>query len=138
MRWTKSRELMDDGDSVRFVGSLDRYANEMAHSPRTSHSLLPGLLRCAAARSRRDRIFGRTFGRLALGFNGHVAIIHGDRHTLRVDQPVRDSQGRTMTNITRAETYGNPTFHALIMTVYPGSRSMFMFEPLVVRQNAVR
>lgn len=73
--------------------------------------------------------------RLVLAFDGHVALIHGDTHTFRIDQPLRDRQGRTRTTFTRAETYGNPSFHALVMTVHPGSASVFRFEPLVVRRN---
>jgi hypothetical protein len=75
------------------------------------------------------------FARLGAGFDGHVAIIHGDTHTFRVDQPLRDAQGRIRTNVTRAETYGNPSFHAVIMTVHPGTASVFRFEPLIVLKN---
>ena len=75
------------------------------------------------------------FGRLAAGFGGHVAIVHGDTHTFRVEQSLRDAQGRIRTNVTRAETYGNPSFHALILNVHPGTASVFRFEPLVVLKN---
>lgn len=75
------------------------------------------------------------FARLAAEFNGHVALIHGDTHTFRVEQPLRDAQGRIRTNVTRAETYGNPSFHALLMTVRPGTASVFRFEPLLVLRN---
>lgn len=73
--------------------------------------------------------------RLALAFEGHVALVHGDTHTFRVDQPLRDAAGRIRTTFTRAETYGNPSFHAMIMTVSPGTSSVFRFEPLVVLRN---
>jgi hypothetical protein len=76
--------------------------------------------------------------RLARSFDGHVALIHGDTHTFRVDQTMRDARGRIMTNVTRAETYGNPSFHALIMTVHPGSASFFRFQPLIIRGNTGR
>lgn len=76
--------------------------------------------------------------RLVKGFDGHVALIHGDTHTFRVDQTMRDAQGRIMTNVTRAETYGNPSFHAMIMSVHPGSASLFRFEPLIVPGNVPR
>lgn len=75
------------------------------------------------------------FARLAAEFNGHVALIHGDTHTFRVEQPVRDAQGRIRTNVTRAETYGNPSFHALLMRVQQGTASVFRFEPLLVLRN---
>lgn len=73
---------------------------------------------------------------LALAFEGHVALVHGDTHMFRVDQPLRDPQGRIRTTFTRAETYGNPSFHALIMSVHPGTASLFRFEPLVIPRNA--
>jgi hypothetical protein len=79
--------------------------------------------------------FNAEFARLAAEFNGHVALIHGDTHTFRIDQPLKDPQGRIRTNVTRAETYGNPSFHALIMNVHPGTASVFRFEPLVVPTN---
>jgi hypothetical protein len=79
--------------------------------------------------------FNAEFARLAAEFNGHVALIHGDTHTFRVEQPLRDAQGRIRTNVTRAETYGNPSFHALILNVHPGTASVFRFEPLVVLKN---
>jgi hypothetical protein len=75
------------------------------------------------------------FARRFAEFSGHVALIHGDTHTFRVEQPLRDAQGRIRTNFTRAETYGNPSFHALLMTVRPGSASVFRFEPLLVLRN---
>ncbi|HSA56080.1 MAG TPA: metallophosphoesterase [Gemmatimonadaceae bacterium] len=73
---------------------------------------------------------------LVLSFDGHVALLHGDTHTFRVDQPLRDAQGRIRTTFTRAETYGNPSFHALIMSVHPGTPVIFRFEPLVIPRNA--
>jgi hypothetical protein len=72
---------------------------------------------------------------LVQAYPGHVALVHGDTHTFRVDQPVRDAQQRIRTTFTRAETYGNPSFHALIMSVHPGTASVFRFEPLIVLRN---
>ena len=43
-----------------------------------------------------------------------------------------------LTTITRAETYGNPNFHALLMTVDPASPNLFRFEPLAVPRNGPR
>lgn len=46
---------------------------------------------------------------LVKGFEGPVLLIHGDTHTLRVDQPLYDSEsGDPLTNFTRLETYGAP------------------------------
>lgn len=74
--------------------------------------------------------------RLAIAFRKPVAVVHGDTHYFRVDQPFYDAKtGRTITNITRAETFGSPDMHALLMTIDPASPNLFRFEPLVVRQN---
>jgi hypothetical protein len=80
--------------------------------------------------------FLREFQQLAVAFGKPVALVHGDTHYFRVDQPFSDSAtGLTYTNITRAETYGAPNFHALMMTVDPASPNLFRFEPLAVRRN---
>lgn len=79
------------------------------------------------------------FQRLAVAFGKPVALVHGDTHYFRVDQPFSDSTTRlTITTITRAETYGNPNFHALLMTVDPASPNLFRFEPLAVPRNGPR
>jgi len=42
------------------------------------------------------------------GFPGPVLLIHGDSHIQRVDQPLRDGEGRAYPNFTRLETFGSP------------------------------
>ena len=77
--------------------------------------------------------------RLAIAFRKPVALVHGDTHYFRVDQPFFDATTRrTITNITRAETYGSPDLHGLVMTIDPTSANLFRFEPLVVRRNVQR
>jgi len=79
------------------------------------------------------------FQRLAEAFGKPVTLVHGDTHYFRVDQPFSDSTTRrVIPTITRAETYGNPNFHAIVMTVDPSSANLFRFEPLVVPLNAPR
>ena len=43
-----------------------------------------------------------------LAFPGQVVAVHGDTHTSRIDQPLRDVQGKTLANFTRVETHGYP------------------------------
>ena len=43
-----------------------------------------------------------------LAFPGQVVAVHGDPHTSRIDQPLRDAQGKTLANFTRVETHGYP------------------------------
>jgi hypothetical protein len=72
--------------------------------------------------------------RLAIGFGKPVALVHGDSHYFRIDQPFVDTTtGLVVTNLTRAETYGNPNHHALLMTVDPAAPNLFRFESLVVQ-----
>ncbi|HEX2191246.1 MAG TPA: hypothetical protein VHG51_20215 [Longimicrobiaceae bacterium] len=60
-----------------------------------------------------------------------MALVHGDTHFFRVDQPLVDpDSGERLTNVTRAETFGSPDLHALLMTVDPRSPNLFRFEPL--------
>src|SRR5690606_35837269 len=74
---------------------------------------------------------------LAAEFGKPVALVHGDTHEFRVDHPLRDAQGNPRTNVVRAETYGWPHMHAMIMTVDPAGPELFTFEPLIVRGNAL-
>lgn len=39
---------------------------------------------------------------------GQVVAVHGDTHRFRVDQPLRDRQGKVLANFTRVETFGYP------------------------------
>jgi len=41
-------------------------------------------------------------------FQGQVVVVHGDTHTNRIDQPLRDHSGRRLTNFQRVETFGSP------------------------------
>lgn len=43
-----------------------------------------------------------------LAFPGQVVAVHGDTHINRIDQPLRDAEGHTVTNFTRVETFGYP------------------------------
>jgi hypothetical protein len=52
-----------------------------------------------------------------------------------VDQPFQDSTGHIRTNITRAETYGTPNLHALLMCVDAKNPNLFTFEPIIVPAN---
>jgi len=74
---------------------------------------------------------------LAAEFGRPVALVHGDTHEFRVDRPLRDAQGNMLTNLVRAETYGWPHMHAMIMMVDPAAPELFTFEPLIVRGNAL-
>jgi hypothetical protein len=73
--------------------------------------------------------------RQAIDFGRPVALVHGDTHYFRIDQPLLDPRtGRILTNLTRVETYGDPNHSGVIMTVDPRRPNLFAFEPLVVQR----
>jgi predicted phosphodiesterase len=78
------------------------------------------------------------FQRLALSFGKPVALIHGDTHYFRVDHPFHDAERRTITSIIRAETFGTPNLHALVVTVDAADPNLFSFAPLHVPANRLR
>jgi len=45
---------------------------------------------------------------VAQSFTQPILLLHGDSHTFRVDQPLRDAQGRTLEHFTRVECFGFP------------------------------
>jgi hypothetical protein len=63
-----------------------------------------------------------------LAFPGQVVAVHGDTHTSRIDQPLRDAQGKTIAHFTRVETHGYPLMgwtKGFIDTEHP---RLFRFE----------
>ena len=45
-------------------------------------------------------------------FNGAVLLLHGDTHSYRVDQPLREiGTGALIANLTRVEVFGYPTMN---------------------------
>jgi hypothetical protein len=57
-----------------------------------------------------------------------LLFVHGDTHTLRMDQPfMRDDH--TVANLTRLETYGSPFVGWIKVTVDPADPRLFSFEP---------
>lgn len=67
----------------------------------------------------------------ALAFGKPVLLIHGDAHTYRADQPLRNPiTGRTMENFFRLEPFGSPTPGYVRVTVDLSARQPFRFEPV--------
>jgi len=74
--------------------------------------------------------------RQAAAFPRPVALVHGDSHYYRVDKPFNvPGTDRVLTTFTRAETFGDPDVHALLMTVDPADPALFRFAPFIVREN---
>ncbi len=67
-------------------------------------------------------------------FAGEVVLVHGDVHFFKVDKPLVD-QAHLVKNFTRVETFGSPNVHWIKVSVNPESRSLFTFEPMIVKGN---
>jgi hypothetical protein len=67
-------------------------------------------------------------------FAGEVVLVHGDTHFLKIDKPLID-QAHLIKNFTRVETFGSPNVHWIKVSVHPESRTLFTFEPMIVKGN---
>lgn len=63
-----------------------------------------------------------------LHFAGQVVAVHGDTHISRIDQPLRDAQGRRITNFTRVETFGYPMMGWTRGVIDSDAPTLFRFE----------
>jgi len=63
-----------------------------------------------------------------LQFAGQVVAIHGDSHISRIDHPLRDKQGRPMSNFVRVETFGYPLMGWTLGVIDTESPTLFQFE----------
>jgi hypothetical protein len=61
-------------------------------------------------------------------FTGQVVAIHGDSHISRIDRPLRDKQGRPLSNFTRVETHGYPIMGWTRGIIDSESPALFRFE----------
>lgn len=61
-------------------------------------------------------------------YDGQVLLVHGDTHSHRIDQPLRDASGRVIENLTRLETYGSPFMGWVRVTVSPAATKVFSFD----------
>jgi hypothetical protein len=67
-----------------------------------------------------------------------VALLHGDTHMLRIDQPLYSAKTkRPFENFTRVETFGSPNSHWVLITVDPANPQLFRFEAAIVPENVV-
>jgi hypothetical protein len=61
-------------------------------------------------------------------FPGAVVAVHGDTHHSRIDQPLRDEGGHTLSNFTRVETFGYPFMGWTRGVIDTGNPQLFRFE----------
>lgn len=63
-----------------------------------------------------------------MNFAGQVVVVHGDSHMSRIDHPLRDAQGKRLTNLTRVETFGYPLMGWTRGTIDTDAPTLFRFE----------
>jgi len=74
------------------------------------------------------REFLETVRRETLAFPGQVVAVHGDTHVSRIDQPLRDGNGKRIANFTRVETFGYPLMGWTRGIIDTDSPALFRFE----------
>ena len=66
-------------------------------------------------------------------FQGEVLFVHGDTHFFKLDKPL-NSPTHILPNFTRLQTFGSPSLHWVKVTVNPTGSSVFLVEPVMVKQ----
>ena len=88
--------------------------------------------------------YSRTLSALreeTIAFRKPVSVVQGDSHYPRVDKPLLDERGHRVENLTRVETFGdspqngNNEAQWVKVTVDPGSREVFAYQPQIVPGN---
>lgn len=74
------------------------------------------------------REFQESLRHETLNFTGQVVAVHGDSHISRIDQPLRDTKGKTISNFVRVETFGYPMMGWTRGVVDTDLPSLFRFE----------
>lgn len=100
----------------------------------------PRLHRAATDSVRRG--FNRVLERLArrtLEFGKPVLLAHGDSHTYRFDQPLKDARADSglpaLPHLRRVENFGSPQVHWVEVRVHAGSPEVFTAVPHYVLAN---
>jgi len=83
--------------------------------------------------------FRRVLEEETIAFGGRpVVLVHGDSHYFRIDKPmVASTSGRRVEYFTRVETFGTPDVHWIRATVDYDKPGLFLFEPMIVRDNII-
>jgi hypothetical protein len=69
-------------------------------------------------------------------FDRPVALLHGDTHLFRIDQPLYSkTTNRAFANFTRVETFGSPEMHWVRVTIDPAYSGLFRFQPEILPDN---
>jgi hypothetical protein len=81
-------------------------------------------------------LFLKTVEAEARAFAKPVLLVHADEHRFRLESGMRfENKSEPVPNVTRLETFGDADFHAVLVTVDPGSTPVFLPAPLIVPGN---
>jgi hypothetical protein len=70
-----------------------------------------------------------------MAFDGQVALVHGDSHYFKVDQPLTTDNGTVLPNFTRVETWGAGNNHWVSAEIDPHAPTLFTFRSMIVPAN---
>jgi hypothetical protein len=70
-----------------------------------------------------------------IAFPGKSALVHGDSHYFKIDEPLNYDNGQVVTKFTRVETFGAANTHWVAATVDPRDPNLFEFSPRIVPGN---
>ncbi|SHN07161.1 Calcineurin-like phosphoesterase [Cyclobacterium lianum] len=70
-----------------------------------------------------------------MAFGKPVLLLYGDHHRFMVDQPLRDNTGKTLTNFTAVQVFGDWDMHAVRVSISPDYLNLFRVEPFYISGN---
>ncbi|AEL28780.1 metallophosphoesterase [Cyclobacterium marinum] len=68
-------------------------------------------------------------------FDKPVLLLYGDQHRFLVSKPLRDNNGKTMTNFTAVQVFGDHDLHAVEIKVAPENPNLFEINPFYIKGN---
>lgn len=117
--WLKQLfEQAKAADSRGLVLVLHAGLNYNSRDERNGHGSFVGLLR-----------------EEVMAFGKPVLLLYGDQHRFMVDQPLRDNSGRTLTNFTAVQVFGDRDMHAVRISVNPENPNLFLIDPFYIAGN---
>jgi hypothetical protein len=70
-------------------------------------------------------------------YEGEVVLVHGDTHYFKIDKPLPNAT-HMLANFTRVQTFGSPNINWIKVSVDASTRNVFAFQPMVVKDNALK
>ncbi|WP_460518640.1 metallophosphoesterase [Cyclobacterium sediminis] len=68
-------------------------------------------------------------------FDKPVLLLYGDQHRFLVSKPLRDNKGKTMTNFTAVQVFGDHDIHSVEIKVNPENSNLFEINPFYIKGN---